>query len=241
MAIGRKPKKIYADNAFDSISMHEFCQRQGITITFRPSSLSRSVSVESTHRRLHEKIASLLAKKKSSYWHEVVFQATMALNCQPHDSTGFTPYYLFHGHHPQSLGSTEVPTNVEMDKFWKYDLQIAKAISDKKRLERSGTFEYPKFLPGQRIQIRVDNSKHAGHYSGEIVEDNGGTSALIKLDNRAKPLKFHKGHIHTEKYSDAWKLLHKTDRDFSSMKKDIALEKDDKPTEPIASRTRAKK
>ena len=206
MSVGRSPKKIYADNAFDAVSMHEFCKRHNIEISFRPSNMSRSVSVESTHRRLHEKIASLLGTKNASYWHEVVWQAALSLNCQPSSSTGYTPYYLFYGHSPRYLGSHETPTNVEMDKWWLYDLKIAKHISDSKRLATSSDHVHPTFKTGQKIKIRTDNSKHATCMSGEIVADKGGATALIKLQNRSKPLLFHKGHIYAEKYSEAWKL-----------------------------------
>ena len=95
------------------------------------------------------------------------------------------------------------------------------------------------FLPGQKIQIKSDNSKFASHYEGEIVEDHGGATALIKLENRKKPLLFHKGHIYAEKYSDAWKLLNKTTRDFSEMKPTAV--KTDEPSQPIAKRTRSKR
>ena len=239
MSVGRQPKRIYADNAFDSVSMHEFYKRHGIEISFRPSNMSRSVSVESTHRRLHEKIASLLRDKKSNYWHEVVWKAALSLNCQPSDSTGYTPYYLFHGRHPEYLGSHDVPTNIEIDKWWKYDLQIAKQISDQRRQEKSSDYTYPTFIPGQHIELRPDNSKNAKSMKGTIVEDKGGATALIKLQNRPKPLLFHKGHIYASKYSDAWKILNKTQRDFSDFKQNVRtteIETD----EPVASRLRSK-
>ena len=238
MAVGRKPKKIYADNAFDTVNMHLFCSRHDIDISFRPSRMSRSVSVESTHRRLHEKVASLLGKKRHSSWHEVLWEAVMAINCQPHDSTGFTPYYLFHGHHPQRLGTCEIPTNQIDDEFWAYDLKIAKTISDEARMKTSSNYDFPKFLPGQRIQIKSDNSKFSSHYEGEIVEDQGGATAMVKLDNRKRPLLFHKGHIYAKKYSDAWKLLNKTTRDFTEMQS-VPVEKEE-ITEPVAKRTRSK-
>ena len=235
MSVGRKPMKIYADNAFDTVNMESFCKRHAIGVSFRPSKMSRSVSVESTHRRLHEKVASLLGERRHSYWHEVLWEAVMSINCQPHDSTGFTPYYLFHGHHPEKLGDCQIPVNPSADKYWEYDLKIAKAISDQKRMEKSSNYTFPQFLPGQRVQIKADNSKFAGHLDGEILEDSGGATAFIKLDNRFKPLLFHKGHIHAKKHSEAWKTLNKTNRDFTR----ITIDAEDEPVEePIAKRTR---
>ena len=61
---------------------------------------------------------------------------------------------------------------------------------------------------------------------------------MIKLDNRKKPLLFHKGHIYAKKYSDAWKVLNKTTRDFTQMES-VPVEKQE-IIEPVAKRTRSK-
>ena len=237
MATGRIPKKIYADNAFDTNKMHDFCKKNSIQISFRPSSLSRSNSVESTHRALHRKIESFLESNKSSLWHEVAWKAAHALNCQPHSVTGFTPYYLFHGHHPVELVRGFSDIDESGDKYWLTDLKIAKINSDTQRLKISSNFDFPKFQKGQKIRIKLDNSKNAGFYEGEIIQDDGGSSALVKLENRKRPILYHKGHIHAVKHSDAWKILYKTDRKFDSEDKAIT------PVEiadPISSRTRSK-
>ena len=84
--------------------------------------------------------------------------------------------------------------------------------------------------------IKIDSSKHAGHYDGEIVTDEGGANALIKLENRAKPIMFHKGFIRAEKYSEAWKTLQKTKRDFQTPTENTAPEE----VQPVSKRTRSK-
>ena len=241
MSVGRIPLQIYADNAFDCVSMHKFCETNKIKISFRASNLSRSVSVESTHRRLHEKIASMLGDKPKSAWHEVAWKAAMSINCQAHDSTGYSPYYLFFGRNPEYLGSTDVPCNALRDKYWEYDLHIAKQLADKARLSRASHYKYPIFEPGDRVVVRVDNTKHAGNMSAEIVSDEGGATATVKLDNRSRPIQFHKGMIFTEKLSPAWKRLYKTNRDFSKFQhiKTPNNEASDKD-EPIATRLRSK-
>ena len=146
---GRIPKQIYADNAFDTATMLEFCKKENIGIAFRASNLSRSVSVESTHRRLHEKVSSLLGRRPPSMWHEVAWKAAMALNCQPNESTGFSPYYLFYGKQPEILGSHDTFTNIQFDEHWLYDLKIAKLRSDSIRQSKSSNYKYPMFLVGQ--------------------------------------------------------------------------------------------
>ena len=217
MALGRIPSKIYADNAFDASTMHTFCEANDIQIAFRASNLSRSVSVESSHRRLHEKIKSMLGRKQPSLWHEVAWKAAMSMNCQVHGSIGFTPYYLFHGHQPEFLGTKDVPHNVRRDKYWEYDLKLAKSLADNVRLQQSDNYKYPTFMPGDRLQIRADNNKNAKPLYGEIVEDQGGATAVLKLDGRHKPLPFHKGMLFAKKLSPEWRRLTGATRSFDDL------------------------
>jgi len=236
MNVGRLPKKIYADNAFDSSTMREFCNRNNIALAFRASNLSRSVSVESTHRRYQEKEASLLGKRASSRWHEVAWKAAMALNCQPNDSTGFTPYYLFFGKHPEKLG--DLYTNVDHDQHWLNDLKLAKAFADRNRKNTSSNYVYPKFSPGQSFVVRADNSKNAVGLKGTIVEDKGGATVLVKLENRAKEITIHKGMLFAPKYGDAWKVLYNTNRDFSEFISQPLEDQEEPAEEPVARRLR---
>ena len=122
---GKIPRKIYADNAFDTTTMRNFCEQHKIDIAFRASNLSRSVSVEATHRRFHEKVDSFLGDRKQSQWHEVAWQAAMALNGQPHESIGFSPYFLFLGKQPAFSGSREVPTHAIQDDVWTTCLPVS--------------------------------------------------------------------------------------------------------------------
>ena len=239
MSVGRVPKKLYADNAFDCKTLHDFCKSENIELAFRASNLSRSVSVESTHRRLHEKINSLLGRRNQSAWHEVAWKATMALNCQPNENVGFTPHYLFFGKHPETLGSNEVSVNVRYDKDWLNDLKIAKSISDRNRSQKASNYKYPTFLEGQSVHIRSDNSKHAHSLEGVVQADNGGATLVVKLLNRMKPIPVHKGMVFVKKYSEAWKLLNKTERDFHEFIGEKES-RDDVGTTPVGHRTRSR-
>ena len=105
-------------------------------------------------------------------------------------------------------------------------------------MKTSSNYNYPKFKEGHRFVIRSDNSKNAISLEGEIVEDEGGATALVKLDNRAKPIPIHKGMLFAPKYSEPWKLLNNTDRDFSQLEKvDEAAAHE---VEPISKRLRSK-
>ena len=164
----------------------------------------------------------------------------MAINCQPNESTGFTPYYLFHGRHPAVLGSHDVPTNITFDSHWLNDLKIAKMRADAQRKAKSAEYVYPKFLSGQQIFIRPDNSKHAATMTGEVVTDEGGATLLVQLENRAKPIPVHKGMVYARKYSDAWKLLNNTNRDFHEMVPTKPRRECEEQYTPVATRTRSR-
>jgi len=238
-SVGRIPCRIYADNAFDSKTMNDFCNSENIEIAYRASNLSRSVSVESTHRRFHEKVASMLGNKNSTRWHEVAWKAAMALNCQPHENIGFTPHYLFFGKHPELAGSNDLRTNVNHDSDWLKDLSIAKQISDSNRKKKSSNYKYPKFEVGHIIFVRPDNTKNATSMKGEVIEDGGNSSVLVKLENRMKPIRIHKGMVFAEKYSEAWKTLNETNRNFHEFN-DKEKTHENKTEETLASRTRSK-
>ena len=75
--------------------------------------------------------------------------------------------------------------------------------------------------------------------NGTILEDSGGATVLVKLKNRFKPILFHKGHIYAEKYSDAWKTLNKTSRNFEDFVRTKERSLVDKE-QPVAKRTRSK-
>ena len=216
------------------------CDNENIGLAFRASNLSRSVSVESTHRRLHEKVSSLLGKKGPSHWHEVAWKAAMSINCQPNESIGYSPYYLFYGKHPIMLGSAEVPTNVDFDSHWLYDLKIAKSRCDSTRLQKSADYTYPVFEKGQTVYVRPDNSKNAVSLQGDIFEDNGGATLVVKLDNRSRPIPVHKGMVFVKKYSEAWKLLNATNRDFHEMANKSVRFVDDEIRVPVSANTRSK-
>ena len=102
----------------------------------------------------------MLGRKSASTWHEVAWKAAMALNCQVHDVVGFSPYYLFFGHQPEYLGSTDVPMNAKSDQYWTFDLKIAKSLADQYRKVQSSNYKYPTYLNGDRLAVKIDNTKH---------------------------------------------------------------------------------
>ena len=238
MATCRIPKKIYADNAFDSMTMREFCKRHNIDLAFRAANLSRSVSVESTHRRLHEKINSLLGSKEPSKWHEVAWKASIAINCQHNESTGFTPYYLFYGKHPPSLPGTDIPVLTKFDHQWRIDLKIAKMNADLKRRSQSSDYKYKHFRPDDNVLIRPDNSKNARSMSAQVIEDKGGATMQVKLSDRARPISVHKGMVFIEKFSDTW---YRMNPEIKNRYRQKSIDPRSKEiSEPVAKRTRSR-
>ena len=94
------------------------------------------------------------------------------------------------------------------------------------------------FLPDIVLSFDPTTQKTATSLEGEIVEDEGGATALVKLDNRSRPIPIHKGMLFAPKYSDAWKVLHKTTRDFTEFTKDCSTDLQTPEDKPISSRLR---
>ena len=207
MVTGRKPKHLYADNAFDSKTLQDFCSPNDIELSFRVANLSRSNTVEATHRPFHAKISSLLGEKSASKWHTVAWKAAMSLNCQPHSIVGFAPHYLFHGRHPEYFGTEGIPDTIQYDETWLRDLQLAEHLTNQQRQKQASDYTYQTFPAGTELVVRPDNSKNARDMHGTVVEDNGGSSLLIKLDGRANPIPYHKGMLRAVKNSEAWKIM----------------------------------
>ena len=147
---------------------------------------------------------------------------------------------MFYGKQPEILGSHDTFTNIQFDEHWLYDLKIAKMRSDSIRQSKSSNYKYPTFLTGQEIFIRPDNSKNAISMTGEVVSDTGGATLVVKLQNRSKPLSVHKGMVFVQKYSDAWKLLNDTNRDFHEMINRSVSREDSETYIPVSANTRSK-
>ena len=75
---------------------------------------------------------------------------------------------------------------------------------------------------------------------GEVIRDEGGATAVIKLDGRAKPLPFHKGMLYAKKLSPEWCRLTGATRDFSNLRTKRNQQKS-QVTEPISKRLRSRK
>ena len=183
---------------------------------------------------------ALLGCNSKTLWHEVAWKAAMALNCQPNESTGFSPFYLFYGKQPEILGSHDTFTNIQFDEHWLYDLKIAKLRADSIRQSKASNYKYPMFLAGHEIFIRPDNSKNALSMLGEVFSDTGGATLVVKLQNRSKPISVHKGMVFVKKYSDAWKLLNDTNRDFHEMMNRSVSFEDIEDHVPVSANTRSK-
>ena len=76
-----------------------------------------------------------------------------------------------------------------------------------------------------------------------IVEDKGGSTAIVKLDGRFKPIPFHKGMLYAPKLTPAWSRLTGATRDFSEIRNRNnanTSRTEHVHTEPIARRLRSR-
>ena len=96
------PKKILSDQGrdFESEVVHELCKMAGIqkirTTPYHPC----SNPVERWNRTLLNMLRSLEEERKVE-WKKVLPCVVHAYNCCQHQSTGFSPYFLFFGRHPR--------------------------------------------------------------------------------------------------------------------------------------------
>ena len=75
---------------------------------------------------------------------------------------------------------------------------------------------------------------------GEVFSDTGGATLVVKLQNRSKPISVHKGMVFVKKYSDAWKLLNDTNRDFHEMMNRSVSFEDIEDHVPVSANKRSK-
>ena len=96
------PKRILSDQGrdFESDIVRELCKMAGIqkirTTPYHPC----SNPVERWNRTLLNMLRSLEEEKKVE-WKKVLPCVVHAYNCCHHQSTGYSPYFLFFGRHPR--------------------------------------------------------------------------------------------------------------------------------------------
>ena len=203
--LSKKPAKIYADNAFDTSQMHEFCAKENIKITFRASHLSRSVIVERFHRSLHPKIAAFDQNPKN--FDLALGKAVRALNLQVHDSTGFSPFFLTFG---QKINPTGEQIESVSTQEWQDCVTIAKIRSDNEKAKYTDVrYSFPRFDVGSRVLVQYDGGKNAKRLEATVLADGGGAEVELSLDNRSRPLKVHKGMLYLKKESQEYIAIFK--------------------------------
>ena len=196
--LGKQPRVIYADNAFCQNELKQFCSNENIQLKLRASHLSRSVMVERFHRSFHEKMKSFLSQNSPKNWDLFTAKATSSLNKQVHDSTGFTPFYLFYGQNDEN-------SNLYADTVYRDCKNLARLNSDgNKKSYTDTTYIFPKLEKNDSILIRYDPCKNGRYFKATVLSDDGKAELMVKLENRKVPIRVHKGHVYAEKGTSAY-------------------------------------
>ena len=200
--VGRIPTLLYADNAFQFTGLQEFCDSHGITLRLRASHLSRSVMVERFHRTLHVRLHSFMGEYERN-WDTHLGKAVTSINTQVSDATGFTPYFLLFGHEHPLTADVE-----RQNKEWQDCKVIAIAKSDmEKQRYTNDTYNFPTLSPGTEVVVKYDPGKNGKKFDGKVTHDEGGAELTVKLQNRAIPIRVHKGMVLVFKGTDGYRQV----------------------------------
>ena len=214
---GRKIRNISADNAFDCKAMAEFASENKIELKFRPSNSSRSVLVETYHKFLHSKIAAFTGNDSRDFC-KVLHKAVIALNAQVSDVTMFSPYYLFYGRQPGTINDVDFSENA-YDKHHLQNLLLAQQFTNAAKAANTPKYTFRTLKVDSEVEVRYDNSKNSESLKATILEDRGGATVIVKLQNRSRPIVVHKRHICIPKSAKEYDLYfgkYKTDKVFEA-------------------------
>ena len=76
---------------------------------------------------------------------------------------------------------------------------------------------------------------------GKVINDDGGASLVVKLNNRNTNSSIHKGMVYVKKHSDAWKHLNHTNRDLHEFQGKTVTFQDESTVDYPAANTRSKR
>ena len=208
MAItGQKIFEINSDNAFDTFEFRTFAEQSDIVLNFRPSRHPRAILVEHVHTHLHRSVKSF-TKEAVRSWPDVLAKATTSLNGYRNDVTGFSPAYLFYG---QKFSPVEGKLTIEESHV--FDLELARALKNEAKAKRHSHYRYRKIPKNTQVFVKYENLKNSASLKGEILEDPGKSSCLVKLDGRHRPIRVHKSSIFIEKSNENFPAIFRAQED----------------------------
>ena len=174
--------QIICDNGLNSPELKDFCQVNGIQLTF----LSVYSPQGNLQERLNGTLKSILAKTYHNIhreWDETILAMTLFLyNISVHSSIGFSPYYIFLGREPEIPFDLFLDTkNVNGGSQLEYLENLRSAIEKVtpnayKAFERSinlnsrrNNFRNHEYFAGQKVLVR--NFRKAGKLEPNFLND----------------------------------------------------------------------
>ena len=155
------PKRILSDQGqcFEARLIQELCQVSGVEKIHTTPFTPRANMVERLNRTLLNMLRSLEEEQKSE-WKKSLPQVVHAYNCCFHQSTGYSPYFLFFGRHPR----------LPIDVSFGVDINSGKSSTCQyvSRLKEQLGGAYTKARENmrkmcERNKVRYDESAHAAN------------------------------------------------------------------------------
>jgi hypothetical protein len=166
------PKRIHSDQgrSFENEIIKQLCNIYGVskskTTPYHPTGNSQC---ERYNRTMHDLLRTLEPEKKRK-WHLYLPELTYMYNATPHSSTGYSPYFLFFGHHPRLPVDNLLDTDIS-----NHDRNIDEWVSNhQQRLKEA------KILANRQITLKASKRKARHDTKAKEASLRSGTKVLVR-------------------------------------------------------------
>ena len=99
---------------------------------------------------------------------------------------------------PHQIGSVET---CALDEHHLQNLRLAQEFTAQNKDKHRAIYKYRVLNSGTEVIIKYVNDKNSQGMAAKVLTDSGGATVLVKLENRSRPIRVHKGHTYLIKGS----------------------------------------
>lgn len=177
------PEMLHTDQGrqFESDLVKHLCQLLGIQKTrTSPYHPQCDGMVERFNRTLIDQLAKLLLQQPGE-WDDCLNQVALAYNTSPHSTTGFTPFFLTHGHEARMPANMLLPTNMPASSTSASPADYVTQLTQRLQSAFSTAAWNRDCAHTQQKQLYDRGIKHTPYVPGDLVWLNDPTTAKQKL------------------------------------------------------------
>nr|XP_006815574.1 PREDICTED: gypsy retrotransposon integrase-like protein 1-like [Saccoglossus kowalevskii] len=197
------PERLHSDQGrnFESAVIRHLCDAMGVVKCRSTPYHALGCGITERFNQMLLGMLETLSNSDKQNWKQHVSAVTHAYNCTKHDVTGYTPYFLTHGHHPRLpvdiyLGLvTEDEQTEDMDEYvrnWQRSLdeayQIVSLRMDKKSLISKSYYDrkarQSELSPGDRVLMRNVKVRGKHKLADQWEKD---PYVIVRQDDRGIP------------------------------------------------------